>query len=99
VAVEGGADDLLCLAVAVARREVEQGDAGIDRGVHGGDAFVDGGGAPQHAQATAAEGQDGDGRERTERVVLHGATVSQFGSPRQMRHGARTAHHAQRLSV
>ena len=59
VAVERLAHDLLGLAVAVARRQVEQGDPGFNRGVDRGDAFVVGGRPPQHAEAAAAEGEGG----------------------------------------
>ncbi len=45
-AAERLADDLFGLAVAVARRQVEQGDPGFDRGVDRGDAFVEGGRRP-----------------------------------------------------
>ena len=43
------ADDLFGLAVAVARREIEQGDPGFDSGMDRGDAFVKCGRPPQHA--------------------------------------------------
>jgi hypothetical protein len=51
------AHDLLRLAVAIAGREVEQGYAGGDRGMHRGDAFVERRRSPEHAEATAAEGE------------------------------------------
>ena len=56
-AVECRADHLLGLAVAIARREVKEVDAGCDRGVHGCDAFLKGGLAPDLAQTAAAQTQ------------------------------------------
>ncbi len=54
-AVEGGANNLLGLAVAVAGCEIEQRDAGGHRVMHGGDTFVECRLAPQHAQAATAQ--------------------------------------------
>jgi hypothetical protein len=71
LAAERLAYDLLGLAVAVAGCEVEQCDPGSDRGMHRGDAFVERGGSPEHAEAPAAEGQGGDGWEVAELVLLH----------------------------
>jgi hypothetical protein len=60
------------LAVAVARRQVEQRDSGRHRCMHGGNAFIDRRLAPQHAEAAAAEGERRDRRKRTEGMLLHG---------------------------
>ena len=54
---KGCADDLLGLAVAIARRQVEQVDAGFDRRMHGGDALVECRLTPHHAEPAAAQGQ------------------------------------------
>ena len=71
LAVEGGADHILGLAVAVAWRQVQQRNAGGDGGVHGGDAFLERRLAPQHTEAAAAQRQDGDGGQCAECVGLH----------------------------
>ena len=49
------ADDLFGLAVAIARRQVEQVDAGLDRRMHGRDTFLECGLAPHHAEPAAAQ--------------------------------------------
>jgi hypothetical protein len=66
-----GADHLLRLAIAVARREVEQGNAGLDRFMYRGDAFRETGLAPQHAEPAAAKRQDRHRRQPTETVLPH----------------------------
>ena len=68
---EGLADDQLGLAVAVARREVEQRYARRHRRMDGRDAFLDRRLAPQHAEAAAAQRERRDRREWTEGVLLH----------------------------
>src|ERR1700732_2897236 len=66
-----GADHLLRLAIAVARREVEQGNAGLDRFMYRGAAFRETGLAPQHAEPAAAKRQDRHRRQPTETVLPH----------------------------
>jgi hypothetical protein len=68
---KGGADDLLGLAVAVARREIEEGNARLHRGVHGQDAFLEGGFTPHHPEPAAAQGQCRYRRHPAETVLLH----------------------------
>jgi hypothetical protein len=52
---KGCSDHFLGSAVAIARREVKQVDAGSDGCVHGRDAFVERCRAPQHAKPAAAQ--------------------------------------------
>ena len=68
---EGLADYQFGLAVAIARRQVEQRDPSRHRRMHGGDAFIDRRLAPQHAEAAAPEGERRDRRKRTEGMMLH----------------------------
>ena len=70
-AVKSRADNLLRFAVAVARGEVEEVDAGRNRCAHGSDAFLETGLAPQHPEAAAAQGQGRDRRQSAERMVPH----------------------------
>ena len=70
---KGGADDLLGLAVAIARRQVQERDAALGRLAHRRDAFLEGGPAPQHAEPAAAERQPRDRRQGPEGVLLHGS--------------------------
>src|SRR5580692_11929389 len=65
------AHHLLGLAIAVARREVEEVDPGSDGVLYGGDAFVECCGTPQHPEAATAERQDRDRRQSAKRVQLH----------------------------
>jgi hypothetical protein len=68
---KGRADDLLGLAVAIARRQVEQVDAGFDRRMHGRDAFVECGLAPNHAEPAAAQSQRRNRPESPQVMPLH----------------------------
>ena len=80
-ATESVADDAFRLAVAVARREVEQVDASGHGGMHRGDALVEGCLAPKHAEPSAAEGQGGDRKERTEGMAFHRGTRDMVTTP------------------
>ena len=64
-------DDLFGLAVAVARREIEQIDPGGDSRVHGGDAFVERRRPPQHPEAAAAQGERRYRPQNSEWLRLH----------------------------
>ncbi len=70
-AAEGLADHRLGLAVAIARGEIDQVDPGLDRGVHGGEAFLEIGLAPQHAEPAAAQGQGRDRGQPAKAALLH----------------------------
>ncbi len=70
VAAEGLGHHEFGLAASVGRREVEQVDAGRDRGVHGGDRLASIGRPPHLAEPTAPEGQGADGTEGAEVVTL-----------------------------
>jgi hypothetical protein len=46
-----------CLAVAIARREIEEINTGSDRVLYGSDALVEGCRPPQHAKPAATQGK------------------------------------------
>jgi len=66
----------LGLAIAIARRHVEQVDPGIDRRPDGGNTLFECSFAPQHAEAAATEGQRGYRRKGAEWMQVHGVLRS-----------------------
>src|SRR5215471_13524135 len=68
---ESFADDPLCPAVTVARRQVDQVDPGSHRGMHGRDALLECCLAPDHADTAAAQCQRRDRRQVTKAGLLH----------------------------
>ena len=78
------ADHALGLAVAVARRDVEQVDAELDRLARGGDGLLAGRRAPDLADPPAAEGERADVvSEAAEGTLFHGASVLRVLAARQ----------------
>jgi hypothetical protein len=70
-AAERFADDQLRLAVAVARRQIDQSDAGSDCVVHRRHAFAERRLTPQHAEPAPAEREGRDRRQGAEAMLLH----------------------------
>src|ERR1700756_4259321 len=70
-ATEGLADDPPCPAVTVTRRQVDQVDPGRYCLMHGGDAFVECGFTPHHADTTTTERQRRDRPKLTKAVLPH----------------------------
>ena len=64
------------LARAVHRRGVDEVDAGVERGVHGGDRLVLGRLAPDLTEPAPAERQAADSVERAETGFAHGAIIA-----------------------
>jgi hypothetical protein len=50
------AHHFFCLAIPIARREIEEINTGSDRVMYGSDAFVEGRRPPQHAKPAATQG-------------------------------------------
>src|SRR5271169_3889076 len=92
-AIKGLADDLLRLAVAITRGEVDQVDTSGDRVVHRGDAFVERRLAPHHPEPAAAQSQRRDRPESAEAVLLHQLLPHQSprSRPRSNQRGLRLA--------